>query len=549
MLSKKLLLFTGVLSASTLFAQTNTHKLPAYRTENEQQLMVERAKQAQKLPFGKTGFTFPGKVRYPGEFEESQAVCISWSPDYDNQGKTVGVDTESEWGYISAQLAHYISEELPVWIRVTKPADTTQILTKMQSLGWPLTHNYTFFINQGDDWWMRDYGPNGVYIGDKDSLAIIDIKYYDGRDYDNEFPKVVASHLGISNYESTLNGEGGNLMSDGFGRVFFSDVMDDANKFILGWDSTQTIDTYNRPFRIIVFPMPTGDAGTINLKSCAQINADARTYINGITLNKTYLYPSYSNDVDGNKTQTAEATRLYQKYMPGYKVIPIDARVSSPAGGSIHCITMQIPADNPVLIWHPSIDGYNPINNPLNIQAKITNRSGIASAVCMWKKKTSATWNTLTLTAGANDMWTGKILPGTVTTADSIDYYIEAVTNNGKTAMKPITAPEGFYTIFYKPYATGLEDQVVAKNHVFGAYPNPVADALFIPFQLIEDATVEIRITDITGKESGIKQLGNLNAGFYKHAVLVNDYPNGFYFYTVYLNGASIGTRKFIIKH
>jgi agmatine deiminase len=616
MLSKKLLLFTGVLSASTLFAQTNTHKLPAYRTENEQQLMVERAKQAQKLPFGKTGFTFPGKVRYPGEFEEPQAVCISWSPDYDNQGKTVGVDTESEWGYISAQLAHYISEELPVWIRVTKPADTTQILTKMQSLGWPLTHNYTFFINQGDDWWMRDYGPNGVYIGDKDSLAIIDIKYYDGRDYDNEFPKVVASHLGISNYESTLNGEGGNLMSDGFGRVFFSDVMDDANKFILGWDSTQTIDTimnifgathpinlkalncdggtghidlfvkladeqtlfimkypdavtasdkkiiednyqylttlkttYNRPFRIIVFPMPTGDAGTINLKSCAQINADARTYINGITLNKTYLYPSYSNDVDGNKTQTAEATRLYQKYMPGYKVIPIDARVSSPAGGSIHCITMQIPADNPVLIWHPSIDGYNPINNPLNIQAKITNRSGIASAVCMWKKKTSATWNTLTLTAGANDMWTGKILPGTVTTADSIDYYIEAVTNNGKTAMKPITAPEGFYTIFYKPYATGLEDQVVAKNHVFGAYPNPVADALFIPFQLIEDATVEIRITDITGKESGIKQLGNLNAGFYKHAVLVNDYPNGFYFYTVYLNGASIGTRKFIIKH
>jgi hypothetical protein len=36
---------------------------------------------------------------------------------------------------------------------------------------------------------MRDYGPNGVYWGDKDSLAFIDLKYYDGRDKDDMFPK------------------------------------------------------------------------------------------------------------------------------------------------------------------------------------------------------------------------------------------------------------------------------------------------------------------------------------------------------------------------
>lgn len=616
MASKIFLSIAGALSTTFVLAQYPAHQLPAFRTQAEKQLMLEQAQKAQKSPFGKTGFTFPGKVRYPGEFEESQAVCISWSYDYDNLGNVTGVDTSSEWGYVSAQLAKYISDELPVWIRVPAASDTLKIHAKMQSLGWPLTHNYKFFIAEGEGWWIRDFGPNGVYIGDKDSLAIIDIKYYDGRDIDNVYPKTIASHLGVQNYESMLYGEGGNLMADGFGRVFFSDIVDYANEMILGWDSVQTIDTlmnlfgathpinlralecdggtghidlyvkladeqtlfimeypsevtaidkkiindnyqylttlkstYNRPFRIIKFPMPTGDAGIYNRKTCSQIDDDARTYINGITLNKTYLYPSYSNDVTGNKQQTAEATAMFQKHLPGYKVIPIDARYVSPAGGSIHCITMQIPADNPVLIWHPSIDGYNHLTNPLPIEAKITNRSGIASAVCKWKKRTASTWNTLTLTAGANDMFNGTITPGPLTASDTIDYYIEAVTNNGKTAVKPITAPDGFYTIYYKPYATGLSNEIVPKNYVFGAYPNPAATEVYIPFQLIDDGSIEIKITDITGRETETKQLGKLNVGLHKQSVQVNHYPNGVYFYTVYQNGTTIGTRKFIIKH
>jgi agmatine deiminase len=216
--------------------------------------------------------------------------------------------------------------------------------------------------------------------------------------------------------------------------------------------------TYNRPFRIIRFPTPTGDNGTYNLKSCAQVNSDARTYINGITLNKTYLYPTYSNDVNGNKTQTAESVRMYQKYMPGYKVIPIDARAVSPGGGSIHCITMQIPADNPVLFWHPTVDGYQSMQTSYVIQAKITNRSGIASAECKWKKRGTNTWNTLTLAAGADDMFTGNLTPGTITETDTIDYYLTATTNNGKTAVKPITAPDGFYTMQFKGYPTGTNE-------------------------------------------------------------------------------------------
>lgn len=84
-------------------AQQKKFRLPAYRTEKEQQLLLNSAEQHQS--FGKGGFVMPSNVRYPGEYEESQAVAIAWSLDYDNDGNVIGIDTYSVYGYVSAQCA------------------------------------------------------------------------------------------------------------------------------------------------------------------------------------------------------------------------------------------------------------------------------------------------------------------------------------------------------------------------------------------------------------------------------------------------------------
>jgi hypothetical protein len=308
--------------------------------------------------------------------------------------------------------------------------------------------------------------------------------------------------------------------------------------------------TYNRPFRIFRFPMPTGDNGTYNLRTCNQINSDARTYINGITLNKTFLYPSYSDSTSGNKIQTEEATALFQKYMPGYKVIPIDARASSPDGGSIHCITMQVPADNPVLFWHPSIDGFAAIQASYQIQAKITNRSGIASATCKWRLRNTGTWQSVALIADANGLYKGNITPGMLTESDTLDYYLEATTQNGKTAVKPITAPEGFYTLQFKGYATGIDDKTVqAKNHLFAPYPNPSNDQLTVAYQTLLSTSVKLTLTDMMGKEVLTIHQSNLGAGLHNQHIDISQLSNGIYFCTLSLNEERIDTRKFIIKH
>ncbi|MEI6595654.1 MAG: agmatine deiminase family protein, partial [Bacteroidota bacterium] len=370
---KKYFSFTfPVFIAMMMFLQSNAQnirqfKLPAARTAKEKQLLLQQHPVPDQNMFGKTGFQMPANVRYPGEFEESQAILISWSPNFDNLGNVIGVDTSSVYGWISAQCAKYISDELPVWIRIPFAKDSIAIKAWMNNLGWPLTKNYKFFVLPSDDWWARDFGPNGIYYGSKDSVGFIDLKYYSGRDKDDKCPLYLSQKLGYQNFASTLNGEGGNLMSDGFGKIFFSSVFIEANSspsiHSPTWSKQRTLDTihnlfndtglinlnklncdggtghidlyvklmdeqtmfvakypdtvtspdkkiiednyqylttlksiYSRPYRIYRIPDPTKDDGTY-YTTCDSMDYDARTFINGVTANKLFLYPSYSDDV------------------------------------------------------------------------------------------------------------------------------------------------------------------------------------------------------------------------------------------------------------
>jgi agmatine/peptidylarginine deiminase len=615
-------LVTGLLiAASSLSIQAQTakelkaFKLPAARTQKEIQLAksVAAGKQLEKK-----AESFPSNIRYPGEFEESQSVFISWSYDYDMNGNVTGADVTSEYALVSARLADAIQKVVPVIIRVEKGSDTTAIKTYMINRNTPLT-NYSFIISPGDDWWTRDFGPNGVYVGNQDSLAFIDLKYYPGRDKDDVAPIALSNKLNIPNYITRLNAEGGNLMADGFGRTFYSDVVSDVNtdpdivspvftkqeindKMTIMFGSKQNIElptlncdggtghidlylkmideqtliiakypdeitasdkqiienntqllasinsTYNRPFRIYRIPHPTDDNGNHSRRSCIQLNADARTFVNGLTINNTYIMPSYSDEFSGNKTQTTQVVNLFKRIMPGYKVVDIDSRLLSELGGELHCITMQIPAENPVLFWHPSVDGYYPsIQNSFHIVAKITNKSGVANAVCKWRLKGASTFNTVNLT-DSSGYFIGDIVANGLTATDEIEYYLSATTNNGKTAVKPITAPEGFYSIFFTERTALAEFEIKPKNYLFNAYPNPASTQIKIPFYAMQGKTATINVTDIGGKT--VKQItpSSLQNGLNEAIIDLHDLNNGIYFYTYTLDGNIIATRKFIVS-
>jgi agmatine deiminase len=62
-------------------------------------------------------------------------------------------------------------------------------------------------------------------------------------------------------------------------------------------------------------------------------------YANSLTINGRVLVPTY-----GDRERDAAALRVYRQVMPAHDIVSIDAHLAANAGGTVHCLTMQIPA-------------------------------------------------------------------------------------------------------------------------------------------------------------------------------------------------------------
>ena len=604
----------------------------------------------------------PSDITVPAEFDETQAVLISW-PSYafdedgnwleallpgkglywvndstyyvkDIAGYIIDLFDESQYPEVWGTLTNAIQQECAVWIRLSDPADTTDLKTWMSNRGTPLT-NYRFFHDPDGEnaFWMRDFGPYSFYFGDEDSLALVDMTYYPDRPIDNAFPTFLAEQLNIPVYHSDVETEGGNYMNDSWGRNFYSNVIysgneddtgpiyiDDTgaivysyrqpmtksevdsemNKFLPAENTTilpqlwcdggtghidlylklvddETIltpnfpsvfnntgfydyniiknnqntisklnSTYDRNYRILKMPVPTSDNGTYDATDCYGFYLDARNYINGLIVNKSFIVPIYSNDESGNKDGDEEAIALLKSYMPGYKIVGIDARLLSPMGGAIHCITMQIPAENPIRIWHPSITGQQEFESEYKITAKIYNKSGISSAVCKWKKNYNGDWNTINLSE-TDELFSNIISSANFTYSDTIHYYLEVTSNNGKTMRKPIVAPDGYYTFYFND-PNSVENIENEKYTLYLPQPNPSISSTNIKFNLPDDSHVKISIYNLFGNEIETVLNDKVAQGCYSISFNTEGLSQGVYFIRMITGNGIMQTLKIIVE-
>lgn len=303
-------------------------------------------------------------------------------------------------------------------------------------------------------------------------------------------------------------------------------------------------NVYGKPYRIFKVPMPTRDNGTSPV-TCPQINQDARTYVNGTWVNKTYLMPIYSNSTNGNQTGDQAAIDHIKKIAPGYKIVPLDARGLTIGGGAIHCVTMQIPAENPVLFWHPPVIDWQLKANSYNIVSKITNKSGIASAVCKWRKKGTTTWNSANMTDSSGYHIT--TISGTFNYGDVVEYYLTAITNNGKTAVKPITAPDGYYT-FMIDWPSSTTTLNADRNFLLNPLPNPNNGDFMIPASFDKSMHITATVTDMMGKKINNLDFGTKDAGIHKLNFNLNNLTEGIYYVQVWADGLNVGTKRVYVQ-
>ena len=202
----------------------------------------------------------------------------------------------------------------------------------------------------------------------------------------------------------------------------------------------------------------------------------ARTYANHLIVNNYILQPCFS-PVDEDYMPTAAWDRAnieaMKKLYPGYTFHCIDMRSYDGSGGSIHCITKQIPADNPVRILHDAL--YNKVNfgtlTEVPFSAFITNKSGIKNAALHYCVE-GGEWQKVDMTSNGN-RWYCRVPASKFPNGKMVSYYIEATSNNGKTVTKPFTANNGGCydftpdeTVEYKADDYDFSTEPIAKEKI-----------------------------------------------------------------------------------
>lgn len=307
---------------------------------------------------------------------------------------------------------------------------------------------------------------------------------------------------------------------------------------------------FGRNYYSTSIPFPSTNSGG-NFSSQQQYdNSYTRTYSNHTFVNNLIIQPCFSaTDADHMPTAAWDRANIeaLKRAYPGYTIYCVDVRTFDGSGGAIHCITKQIPAEHPIRILHPAIHGntgaeYTSANAP--IHADIFNVDGIQSAKVVYRVDSGAWQEVALLSNGAGYDATLPTSTFTVNGSATVEYYISATSNAGKTITKPMTASQGGYFTFHMGNPVGI-DQVSLEERFGQFYPNPATDQAQMIIDLAEGGNYSVTILDLNGRTVHTTSLQA--AGQVIYTVNTAKLASGLYT-VLFDNGSSRVARKLIVK-
>ncbi len=480
------------------------------------------------------------EVRAMAEWEEQQAVVITWENEVP----------------IQTALVRHLSKEMVVLIICRNENVVRNVLTNSNV---PITENVQFIVADFNSIWVRDYGPNAVYLNDVDSLVLVDWIYNRPRPLDDVVSEHVAEALNIPLYATIDDpykfvGTGGNFMSDGMGQSFSSKLIinENPNQGLNGVDEVLSefmgVQSYpkfdNLPFDVIhhidmhmkiideqtilVGEYPEGVADGPQIEANIQYlldnftnsfgkpynivrmpmppdfdgtypnqGGDYRTYVNAYIGNKTIVVPTYQERYD------TTALRIWKELMPGYTIQGINCNTIIRRLGALHCITKEIGVQAPLRIVHEEpIECLDPIETVQHIEAIIQHKSEIKEAF-VHIKNSSGTFDAyaLDLVSLENDLWTMSLGKINLEGLEAIEYYFSASANSGKEMTRPIVAPEGLYKAELCQTMTSVDEAIELENTLLNVFPNPANAITCIPLMVNKTSIGALSLVDMLGAE------------------------------------------------
>ncbi len=560
MIKKVLVCFAVALLTLSARAQD----LPKGMTDEEKAMMP-----FYQFPQMRSSITTPPTwtPRAMAEWEEIDVLLITWT----------------SYTSVLRQIVDAAQEECLVLIACN---DSNSVKTYLNQGSVPLI-NVDFIETSYNSVWIRDYGAHTIYQNVVGNNYLVDWEYNRPRPDDDLMPEEHAAWAGLDLYSMTVSpwdfiATGGNLMVDGFGTAMSSELIVDENpshsvaeidtimKRFLGidqyvlfptlpydgihhidmhmklldeetilvgqypsgisdgpqieanlqWLLTNYMSCFGTPYKVIRIPMPPSEDGS----SWPSSGAYYRTYTNGVFVNKTYIYPSYYTKYD------TTAFRILSESLKGYTIVPIDCDAggsSSPiaASGAIHCITNCIGSNDPLLISHQPLSSPQTGSSAYQIDAYIKHESGIASANIYYKTSLTGSYASTPMSSTGSDNWTGYIpVQGGGTT---VYYYIQAQASSGKSQVRPIVAPDGYWE-FECQNTVSIEEQIAAIG-MESIYPNPAAYITCIPVECGDGFTGRITLMDATGRTVALIHEGEFAAGKNNYFFNAHAFASGTY--------------------
>lgn len=527
-----------------------------------------------------TGITLPpsSPVRASAEWEEIDALMITWT----------------SFPAILTQIVQAAQNETKVIIVCS---DSNAVKNSLTGSGVSLS-NIDYLVAPFDRIWARDYGQWNIYTNDVDSLALVDWIYNRPRYNDDSVPVAIHNYTGLPLYRTLsspfdLIHTGGNFMCDGFGTGFSSKLILNENptkteaqvdtimkKFMginryikmetLPYDDIHHIDmhiklldeetllvgeypagiadgpqieanlqyvlsnfnsVYGTPYKVIRIPMPPDAANRYPNQS-----GDYRTYANSVFVNKTVILPVYDPQYDST------ALRIYREALPGYNVVGVNCNSIITQLGAIHCITKEVAASDPLLISHQALhDTYN-TSSPYDVIARIQHRSGIQQAMIYYRTDTTLQWQSVPMSPLTSITHEGQIPPQPAGT--TVYYYIDAQSVSGKTQVRPLTAPAGYWK-FNVLLNTGISnsDKPILIENVF---PNPSKGMTCIPVYTPSNSQISLSLRNILNEEVMLIYNG-MNTGDKKYFINTSDISSGVYILQLKTE-TGIFSQKLIIR-
>ncbi len=587
-------LLFGLFTAS-LFAQTNDPELPRFMTTAERAALRNQS----PVEMLAAGYTNPPAepVRHMGEFEEIQALIITWRSQ----------------PAILTEIVRAAREECRVIICCSNQSTVTSAQNTLTAAGVDISSNVEFVIVPNDSIWVRDYGPNCVYANDVDSLYLVDWIYNrPTRKKDDTLARTIAPYLNLPLFETVqsptdLVNTGGNFMSDGFGTAFASELILDENdagnpygvsvkdedqingimhdfmgiqRYIkmptLPYDAIHHIDmhmklldeetllvgqypagtadgpqieaniqyvlsnyhsVFGTPYRVVRIPMPPDGNNAY-----PNTNGDYRTYSNAVFVNKTVILPFYEEEFD------TTAQRIWEETLPGYNIVGIDCNAIIPSLGAIHCITKEIGVNDPLHIVHQRLSDVDDTVLSYPVFAHIRHRSGIANARVWYTTDLAQPWQSVNMipydpiNGDTAFVWVSEIPQQAA--GSTVYYYIEANSLSGKNGVRPLPAPEGWWKFKVRETSAAPE---APESVLLDIYPNPANAITCIPVSASAKTSGSISVRNALGQVVETIFEGQIPTGNSNYFLDAARYPAGSYFVELRA-GDRVTTKKLVVR-